>query len=151
MEKKWKAGLYSGLPIFLFSVFIFWKSFDLPYLGSVGPGAGFFPVWLSGILIILSLFYMVEFRNKENSEEESMPKGEDLKKVLYIIGCLILFVIIISYLGFVLSSAIFLFLLLYRAYKWYLNLIISVGTSIFLFWLFRTLLSVTLPVNEFGW
>lgn len=148
---KINAGVWAGIVILLISLVILFQSFEHPYSSELGPGPGFFPVWLSGILLVLSLFYMNESINGENAGREPMPKGESLKKILFILTSLIIFVILLPFVGFILAGTIFLFILLFRHYKWYTNVSISFGISLFLFWLFGSVLSVSLPVNGFGW
>lgn len=138
------AGVWGGIVVFLFSVIFFVQSLQYPYTGDLGLGPGFFPIWLSGILVILSILYIVESINGKNVSEESWPPKEILKKIAFIIGDLILFVILFLFAGFVLAGTVFLFLLLYKAYKWYISLPISIGIPVFLFWLFDIALGIPL-------
>lgn len=80
-----------------------------------------------------------------------MPSGKALKGVLFLLGCMVLFVVLLPNLGFIVSSTLFLFALLYKAYKWYINLLTSAGVSVFLYVLFDTVLEVRLPVGVLGW
>ena len=98
--------------------------------------------------MVLSLFYLYESIRGKNASEETWPTGQGLKNVLYVLGCLILYVVLIPYFGFIVTSAIFLFLLLSRHYKWYIGLAVSVGASLFLYYLFEKMLGVMLP--QFG-
>jgi putative tricarboxylic transport membrane protein len=149
--KKWKAGVWFGLTFLIFSIIFFIQSLTLSYSGADGLGPGFFPLWLSGMLIILSLCYIYTTFKSEESESEPMPRGTELKNIVFILASMLIYLSVVPLLGFVLSSTIFLFALLFRYYRWHLNIGISVGASLFLFWIFAKVLSVTLPVNEFGW
>lgn len=149
--KIMRAEVWAAIVILLISFVFLYQSFSYSYSSELGPGPGYFPVWLSGILLILSCLYIFESLTAESGSAETMPRGEALRKILFILGCLSLFLILISIIGFVLTGTIFLFLLLFREYKWYSNLGISLGVSIFLFWLFDIILGVTLPVNGLGW
>ncbi|MEC1523861.1 tripartite tricarboxylate transporter TctB family protein [Neobacillus niacini] len=151
--KKINSGVWAGVILLIFSLVFLLNSFDLAYISDIGPGPGFFPVWLSGILSILSLLYIVvSFKNKdsEDSEEERLPKGEALKNILLILISMTLFTILLPILGFIMSSTIFLFTLLFSGYRWFVNLAISFGVSIILYGLFDRLLDVQLPVSAFG-
>lgn len=148
--KKLNAGVWAGSIIALFSIVFLIQSLTYPYTGTLGLGPGFLPVWISGIMLVLSICYIFESIKGENANDDPFPKGEGLKKILFIIGSIILFLILLSFIGFVLSSIIFLFILLFRSYKWYTGLGISVAVSIFLFWLFGSVLSVPLPINGLG-
>lgn len=146
-----KAEVWVGIFLLVFSFVFFIQSFSLPYSGLEGIGAGFFPTWLSGILLILSICYIYSAHRREDSQSESMPKGKALKNILVILVCMIGFVIAVTLLGFVTTSALFLFALLFRNYKWYINIGISLGISLFIFWVFSSVLGVALPVNGLGW
>lgn len=151
MIKKMNAGVWAGFVVLLFSLVFFFQSMKYPYLSPLGPGPGFFPAWLCGLLFLLSLFYIyVSWKGTEESGEP-MPRGRALKNILFILICMILFAGLLSFLGFIASSSLFLFALLYGGYKWYSNAAISIGTSVFLYVLFHTVLSVQLPVNAWGW
>jgi presenilin-like A22 family membrane protease len=71
-------------------------------------------------------------------------------KLLFVILSMFLFPIVLPFLGFMLSGTIFLFLLLFRAYKWYISLGISIVVTAVVFWLFGVVLSIPLPVNGWG-
>lgn len=144
---KRNAGLWAGMVIFLFSLLFFILSFDYDYSSNVGPGPGFFPLYLSGILMILSIFYVFESVKGKNVSSEKWPKGEALKNVLSVLGCLVFFLLLFYLAGMIAASMVFLFLVFFKGYKWYINVAMSVGISLFLFWLFNNVLSVPLPVN----
>lgn len=147
------AGVWAGIVIALFSIVFLVQSFDYSYENRLGPGPGpgFFPIWLTIALLILSLLYIVESWKGYKAPKEEMPTGKEFKNVLLIAGFLVVFIVTVQFLGFVLSSTLFLFLLLSRYYKWYSSVGISLSVSIILFWLFAVVLSVDLPVNGLGW
>ena len=149
--KKINAGVIAGFVVLLFALVIFFDSFNYAYLSDIGPGPGFFPIWLSGILIILSLIYIVVSFKNGDPDTEPMPDKNGIKKILFIIISMILFALLLPYAGFIMSSTIFLFVLLYGGYKWYTNAAISAGVSILLFCLFDIVLEVQLPVSLLGW
>lgn len=144
-------GVWAGLIILLLSILLFINSFSYTYDSAFGPGPGFFPVWLSGILFILSLVYIYESIKKKEDSEEKLPTGTALKNVLFILTCLILFVILVKYLGFIITGSLFLYSLLYGQYRWFISLGISIGVSVFVFWIFSSLLGVSLPHGLLGW
>lgn len=144
---KWNAGVWVGIFLFLFSVFFLLQSFTYSYTSDIGPGPGFFPIWLSGLLLILSVFYIIESFTGRNATGESWPKGQALKNILYILVGLIAFTFLFYLVGFLIACIVFLLMMFYKAYKWYVNALLSVGISIFLFWLFNDILGVILPLN----
>ncbi|MEH6946136.1 tripartite tricarboxylate transporter TctB family protein [Bacillus sp. JJ634] len=159
-----KSEIGAGVFLFLFASVFFVQALGYEYLGSLGPGPGFFSTWISGALAILSLLYIyqsykkgktkektVEIEEEDSTSEESAPKEKSFGKIAYIVGCMVFYVLALNFLGFVLTTAIFLFALLFKEYKWYTSLGIAIFVSILLFWLFGSLLNVALPVNVLGW
>jgi Tripartite tricarboxylate transporter TctB family. len=144
-----KAGILGGFFVMLVSIVFFVYSLMYPYTSELGPGAGFLPLWLSGVLFILSLAYLrVAFKGEDSTEP--MPDRKGWKNIFFILFCMAAFVALLPLLGFVVTGSIFLFVLLIGSYRWYVALPTAVGTSVFLFVLFSILLKVSLPVNTFG-
>ena len=141
----------SGLFI-LVGAIVFWQASMLPYSSDVGPGAGFLPLWASGIMIVLCVFNAVVAFKKNNTQyDKLLPTGDSLKNVLACIGGYILFMVIISYVGFTISSIVMLFILFSRGFKRRWALIWSAAVTCVVFFVFSSLLGVPLPVNDFGW
>ncbi|MBP2634662.1 MAG: Tripartite tricarboxylate transporter TctB family [Firmicutes bacterium] len=147
-----KAGVWAGIITLVYAIIIFQQSLSLDYSTRLGPGPGFFPLWLSGILIVLTLCYIVDsIRHDVVKVSEILPGGQASKNIISTVGGLIIFPIVVPYLGFVVSATILQFIMFVRDFKWYIALGISVAVSIILFLVFQSLLGVTLPVNDFGW
>ncbi|MCY9667820.1 tripartite tricarboxylate transporter TctB family protein [Paenibacillus alginolyticus] len=145
------VGVCFGIFIFLLGCMLFWQALSLDYKSSIGPGPGLFPLWLSGILIILSILYIVESIKKEVILiSDILPKGKGLGNVISILFSSIIFIIVVSFAGFVIAGTLLMFMLLVREYKWYRALGISFVIAITTFVVFQTFLDVPLPVNEFG-
>jgi hypothetical protein len=131
---------------------IFWQALSLKYYTKFGPGPGMFPLWLSGLFIVVSLVYIWQSIKKEVILfAEILPQGKALGNILAVLGSLILFMVLVNFTGFIIASSVLLFIVLTREYKWYLGLGISVSASILLFLLFQKVFSIPLPVNVFGW
>jgi putative tricarboxylic transport membrane protein len=147
-----KAGVWAGIITLIYAIIIFQQSLSLDYSTKLGPGPGFFPLWLSGILVVFTLCYIVDaFRHDEVKISEILPGGEARKSIISTVGGLIIFPVVVPYLGFIISATILQFTMFVRDYKWYNALGISALVSVILFVVFQTLLGVTLPVNDFGW
>ncbi|MEW9672468.1 tripartite tricarboxylate transporter TctB family protein [Ammoniphilus sp. 3BR4] len=153
---KLKADFWAAMMVLILSVIFLFESSMFPYSNRLGPGPGpgFFPIWLSSILLVLSLFYLYQSleRQKEGQGEQEgiLPRGEGLRKILFTLFSLILFVVLISFIGFTLTSIIFLFMLLREGYRWFTGLGISIVVSLLMFWVFGSVLDVALPVNGWG-
>ena len=87
-------------------------------LGDLGePGPGFFPFWMSVSLISFSLVHF--FSSLRKGETTTLPvglrfwpEGEYIIRIVIIIFLLFMFVIALGYLGFVLTTFLFMFSLL---------------------------------------
>ncbi|WP_338450645.1 tripartite tricarboxylate transporter TctB family protein [Niallia oryzisoli] len=150
-----KGEMGAGIFLFLFSSVFFVQALGYEYSGSLGPGPGFFSSWISGGLAVLSLIYIYQTYKKgktaEKEEDEDTPKNHSFGVIAYTLGCMLFYVLALNYLGFVLTTTIFLFALLFKEYKWYTSLGIAIFASILIFWLFGVILKVALPLNVFGW
>ncbi|MCM3791196.1 tripartite tricarboxylate transporter TctB family protein [Domibacillus indicus] len=145
-------SFYVGLFFLVFAGIIFWQSLSLDYYSEYGPGPGFLPTWTSGIIIVLSLIYLfLAFKKERILFENVLPKGAGLVSLLASMGSLLLFIVIVPYAGFLLSSILTLSLLFSRGYKWYWGLGMSTVVACVVFWVFGSLLGIPLPVNKYGW
>ncbi|ALS20516.1 MULTISPECIES: tripartite tricarboxylate transporter TctB family protein [Paenibacillus] len=150
--KAQNAGVWGGLVLLIYAGVLFVESLSLRYYTAYGPGPGFFPIWLNGVLIILALGYIwLSLRKEVILFKDIFPKGKDLKNVLSVPVSILIFMLIVNTTGFVIGCTVLLFLVLVRQYKWNLALGISLTTSVVLFVVFVTLMEVPLPVNIFGW
>lgn len=164
--KRLNPGVWAGLVLCAISLVFFFNALKYPYSSEFGPGPGFFPVWLSGILFVLSTVYLfTSFKgqkpepdpeqaprsNVTDGSEEKEANKDAWKNIAFILVCMIAFVILLPNLGFTVSAALFLFVLLIRSYKWYVSAATAAGVSVFLFWLFAKVLEINLPVNALGW
>lgn len=142
---KHRSGVLAGAVIFLLALLLFIISLQYSYASALGPGPGFFPRWLSGILIILSILYIIESVRGKNVSKEEWATGSSFKHILFTLMTLFLFTILFALFGFIIAGAIFMFMLFFQGFKWFINLPMSVGITLFVFWLFNSVLNVHLP------
>ncbi|MFS0774950.1 tripartite tricarboxylate transporter TctB family protein [Neobacillus sp. 3P2-tot-E-2] len=146
------AGFWGGIAVLIYSAVIFAQSLSLNYYTEFGPGPGFFPLWLSGILIILSIGLILGSIKKEKIFfKDILPKGRSLMRVVLVPASLIVFILIVNFTGFIIASSVLLFLVFILEFKWYMSLALSSSISILLFFIFQSILEVPLPVNVLGW
>lgn len=150
--KRQNAGVWVGGIVVLFALVIFIQSFSLKYYTKFGPGPGLFPIWLSGILLLIGIAYIWHSIKKEViTWADILPKGREMGNVLSVIVAVAIFMLLVNVTGFIIASTVLLFTLLRREYKWYTGLGISSGVSIVLFLVFKSFFTIPLPVNMFGW
>jgi len=145
------AGLCGAIVVFLVGAVFAFQSLSYEYYGAMGPGPGLLPLWLSGILMVMSVLYMIESLRQVVAWRDILPDRSGLIRICRILAAFLLFVFTVETIGFVVSSTLFLLILLAKEYKWYASVAISIAISLVLFWVFGKMLSIPLPVNEFGW
>jgi putative tricarboxylic transport membrane protein len=131
------------------------ESFKYDYMTKYTPGPGFHPFWLGICLGLLSLFLLFDtFRRKESKEEgKSYLPG---KKGLIRLGLIALITaalaLLMTRLGFVLSSFVFIVLILFvlEKFKIVKSLFYGAVMSGAVFLIFRYWLDVDLPKGWFG-
>ncbi|HWR38529.1 MAG TPA: tripartite tricarboxylate transporter TctB family protein [Patescibacteria group bacterium] len=144
-----KVGLSGAIFVLIVSSVFVYSSLDLPYASEIGPGPGFWPMWLSGLLIPLSLAYLYSAAKGTDAAEKAPDKKAGMD-MIFILGSMSLYVILLPFLGFNLSSIFFLFAFLRKGYSWHKSLGISVAVAVSLFFLFTEGFTTPLPVNTWG-
>jgi len=132
------------------------SSFGYPYKDRLGPGPGFFPLWLSLITLGLSLalFAQVTWSRKAPFTPGSpLPQERaGTVRIFIILGALLASVAFLDFLGFRVTLFLFLiFLPLALGIRsWLLILIFSLLGSFGVFHLFYYWLKVPLPMGVLG-
>jgi len=147
-----RTKIITGAVILAFAVLFFIMSFSYGYYTRFGPGSGFFPLWINGILIILATLFIIEsVSEKSEAPQETWPKGKALANILATIGSLVAFCLLVPILGFVVPCTIMLGIMLVFHYKWYIAIPAALVSSILILVVFQSLLGLRLPVNQFNW
>ena len=121
------------------------------YYEKYGPGAGLFPVWISGGLILMSIFYIWDsIKDQSSSFEKVFPTGRELIYMITVICSISLFIFIIDFTGYIIAATAMLIILFWRDYKWYWGLGLSITTSLCLYLIFQVFLKIPLPQGVFG-
>ena len=145
-----KYNLYSSIFLFL----IGWGSIlgGVKYqFGSLySPGPGFLPVILGGILSLLSigLFFTAFFSHILPSEKIAFQKPDkNWRNILSSIFALISYTVLLNYLGYALSTFIFLFYLFrfIGKKKWWISILIAALASVITYIGFAVALGIPLP------
>ena len=144
--------VYISVFFVLFGAVIFKLASSMKYYGEYGPGPGLLPLWISGIMVVLSIVNLFSAFKKNNKNFGALlPKGTALYNLLCCIVSYLLFIIIVPYAGFVISSLLMLTLLFSRGYSWKASMGLSTLVTGVLYAVFGLVLTIALPVNQFGW
>ena len=150
--------------LLIFAAFIVWQALKLQYYTPLGPGAGFFAVWLGALLSILALVQLIQATRSarvpaaapvssgdaevSGEEEQTMPGGRALLRIGAVLGALVLTGLLLPVLGFqvtVFALLIFLLLGLERV-RPVTTLIVALVFSVGLFQILTRYLDVELPL-----
>lgn len=146
-----KMGVYIGLLFLVVSVIVFVQSLRLPYTGHYGPGPGMLPLWISAIVAVLSVGYLIlAWTREDKTVAQAFPKDAGWVNALAVIGTLALFLVTVNVVGFLPASILALFLMFLRGYRWYWSLALSAGVSVSVYVIFDVLLRVQLPDWDLG-
>lgn len=147
-----KAELTMAIAMGIFSLYLMWKSSELPigWIPGEGPGGGAWPFWLSTTMLISCLAIIVNwFRRKtapSQSEEVYMEKGT-LIAVGLVAASLIITVALFHVIG--VYGALPLFMVFYVRFlgkhSWPATAAMAVITPVAAFFFFDIALKVTLP------
>ena len=141
---------------------LFWIALGMYFcIGAIGygfksqgvPGGGFFPFFVGSVLIGLSLMIMIpalviKNKSKEPTPEEPFFSEDDsAKKLLITVGALFGYALALPYLGYFLTTFIFLVIVLRYTYlnRWSSILITAFLSSAISYVLFYLWLKVQLP------
>lgn len=132
-----------------FSAFVVWESWNLEYYTPLGPGAGFFPLWLGVVMGGLSLIWLVQASGSKGRPKEGafLPGREGMVRLLSVLGALVAATFMMDFLGYQLAMFLLLvFLLLVPGrQKIWLTLVVAILGSVGVYHLFGSYLDVQLP------
>jgi len=136
----------------LFSLYLMWKSTELPigYIRGQGPGGGFWPFWLSfGMLLSCVAIAWNWWRGKSPASQSDDPIMDALgwRTIIWVGGGLVAFVALIPIVS--MYGAIALFLIYYLHFlgrhSWLLTLILATALPIGLFFFFEAAMLISMP------
>ncbi len=139
---------------FGFALFYFFIAMGLKYWsGAYAPGPGFIPRWTSGAMVVLSAIALINsFKEKGPVLSEVLPKERSRRINLFVCwGALLFLLLFVQKLGFLVTASIALTAMLSRGTTWLKAALVGVSLSFICFYVFRVLLQMQIPINQFGW
>ncbi|MEL6520218.1 MAG: tripartite tricarboxylate transporter TctB family protein [Pseudomonadota bacterium] len=158
-----KAELVTAVLLGVMSLYFMWKAGEPPawnpdvgrfanvgFIEGEGPGSGFWPFWLSAVMLICCIWIFVNgIRRTSPPSQSTEPFLDEYGRLQLILvgGGLIGFLIMIYFAGF--YGAIFLFMLYYLLvlgrHRWTTSLAISVALPVISFFFFDVAMRIVLP------
>lgn len=151
MRRGWQ---FAGACLFALFAFALFTSLEYSLFDDLGPGAGFFPFWLSAVgLVLCAVLLFQTYRSAEIEPEASLvPTGRALRQLAVLMIALSAAAALLEPLGFRLTMLIFVAGLLVALGA---RSRIAIGLSAVLgsfgvFHVFYYWLKVPLPIGTFG-
>lgn len=146
---QWNRNKTTAIGCFIFSVFVMILTFNIESPPSatadfLGPKG--FPLIISSILILSSIgIYFVKVPSEE--EENNEVGMKEIINLLPFIGILIVFILVLPYVGMVIGIFLLMMTLIYliQRGKWMINTIISASVAIGIWIIFAKLLNIAIP------
>jgi putative tricarboxylic transport membrane protein len=140
--------------LILAAAFLARESLRLRYYTSLGPGPGFFPLWLSVLMGILgaAMFWRATFGAPEAMPADFIADRRGCIRVAAVVGMLVAVIVLIEPLGFRLAMlGFYLFILTALGRQhWLLTGIIALAGSFGVYYVFVHWLAVPLPIGFLG-
>jgi putative tricarboxylic transport membrane protein len=143
--------IHQGAAFFFmaFSAFVVWESWNLEYYTPLGPGAGFFPLWLGAVMGGLSLIWFGQVSGRTGRPKEGLflPERDGMVRLVSVLGAMVAATLLMDFLGFQVAMFLLLFFLLLipgRQTIW-LTLLVALLGSVGVYHLFGSYLDVQLP------
>ncbi len=138
----------------LFSVYLMWKSAELPigYIADTGPGGGAWPFWLSGVMLLCCgaiAFNWWRRTSPPSQSDEPLLDAYGWRMLGLVGGGIVVFVGLVSIISMYGAVAVFLFYYIryLGRHGWALSLSISLVTPLVLFFFFEGAMRITMPTG----
>jgi putative tricarboxylic transport membrane protein len=158
MMSQRKKDISSSLCLFALGLFLALQSARLSVWGRSGPEAGFFPFVVAVIIIGLSFFItgqstLSRAQEKEKISEEREDNRINIFRVSSYGILMLLYGISIVRVGFLITSALFLFLILkyVERQSWKITILLGSASMLISYLLFVYLLKVPFPRGFIKW
>ena len=154
MKRGWQLASLAFLALFAFAI---WKSTSLALRDALGPGPGFFPLWLGILGVVLAVALLFEVtrqpaRNVGPSAAELIPESAALIRIVAVLALLVVAAAAFEPLGFRLTALAFTALLplLLGARSLLVLVPFALASSFGVFHVFYHWLKVPLPIGLLG-
>jgi hypothetical protein len=114
--------------------------------GAEGPRAGFFPFYVSAIVLISCLINIVNAL-RHPDDGKLFAKWQELGKVVSVIVPTAIYAVLVAYIGLYVSSALLIavFMRWFGKYKWPMVIAVAVAVPVITFFMFEIWFLVPMP------
>jgi putative tricarboxylic transport membrane protein len=158
-----RAEIVTAVILGILSIYLMWKSGEAPswnpdvarfdnigLIEGEGPGSGFWPFWLSAIMLACSIWIGINWYRRTSppsQSEEEFLDGYGRRMLFVVGGGLLGFLVLIEVVGF--YGAILAFMIYYvrflGSHSWWATLSISIGLVVTSFFFFDIAMRIVLP------
>ncbi len=152
MRRAWQIATAIMLAVCLLMV---WQSLQLPLTDRLGPGPGFFPLWLSliGAALAAALLLWASLGAVTGGEAPAiLPRREGAWRIVAVLAGLALVAGLMTELGFRLSMLLFVagLVVALGERRWWAVALFALAGSFGVYHVFNNWLDVVLPVGVLG-
>ena len=158
-----RAEIITAFILGILSIYFMWKSGEAPawnpdiarfdniwLIEGEGPGSGFWPFWLSAIMLVCSIWIAINWYRRTSppsQSEEEFLDGYGRRMLFVVGGGLLGFLVLIEVIGF--YGAILVFMIYYVRFlgrhSWWATLSIAIGLVVTSFFFFDIAMRIVLP------
>lgn len=138
----------------LFSLYLMWKSTELPigYITGQGPGGGAWPFWLSAIMLAccaMTAFNWWRGKSPQSQSDAPVLDTYGWKMLLFVGGGIVVFVALVNIISMYGAIAVFLFYYVkyLGRHGWGLSLTLALVTPVAFFFFFEGAMRITMPTG----
>ncbi|MGE5607236.1 MAG: tripartite tricarboxylate transporter TctB family protein [Bacteroidota bacterium] len=144
----------TSIVLLVLALVLGFQSLQMRYFTSLGPGPGFFPLWLSILMAILAvtMFIQATFGKAGPLPANFIPDREACKKMGSVVAAIIGVILLLEPLGFCFTMfGFYLFLLTTLGRQnWVTRIIIALSGSFGMYYAFVHWLACPLPIGLLG-
>ena len=150
-----RAELVMAIVMAILSVYLMWKSAELPvgWISGEGPGGGAFPFWLAAGMLACTIWIIVRWvrgTSPFSQSEEVYMDRRTLRMFLIVAGAITVMIGAIHIIGIYFSVPLFLifYMRFLGGHRWAVTAAFAVAIPVFIFFFFEVALNITLPKGQ---
>jgi len=147
-----KNDIIAGSIFIALGIFIFTQTWNYPSPEKGHPGPDLFPNLLALLFIGFGLALILKARKLISAESEVAPGPKRVSNALFVLAIVAVYVGLVNVVGFLITSAVLLFLLMKRlGVTIFKSALASIIITLFINLMFSKILRVPLPIGILSW